>query len=149
MKRILMTSFAALFFGFVAIMFALVAVEDGGGVMIVPSALFGTFTMVFAYLLIKELIFGANKYVFENNTLQIKRKDVVVFEINKNDIEKLVVVNDANDGEVHFITFRYDGKKHVVFNDESYKEDLMSFIDGVPAVKKSNLWYYVLELLSR
>ena len=149
MKRILMTSFAALFFAFGAIMFALVAVEDGDVGMIVPTALFGIFAIVFTYLLVKELILGVNEYSFENNTLQIKRKNAIAFEIDKNEIESLVVVNDVNNGEVHYVTFRYAGKKHVIFNDEKYKGGLMSFIDGVPCEKKSNLWSYLLELLSR
>ena len=148
MKRILTMSFAAIFFAFATAQFLTVAVSDDGDMMVVPTFLFGTFALAFVCILLKELIIGTNVYLFENNTLQIKRKKVLVWEINKNDIEDLVVVCDANDGDVHYVTFRYGGKKHVIFNYKKHREGLENFIDGVPAVKKSNLWYYVLELLS-
>ena len=146
MKRIFILLFAALLFALGAVAFASTVPDDTAG--IVPTVIFAAFASAFTYLLVKELIVGRKTYAFENNTLKVMRKGSVILEIQKGDIEGLVLGIDALDGKIHYVTFRHAGQKHVVFADGKSDQQFLEFADGIPCERKSNIWYYVLEFFS-
>ena len=135
-------------FGMCAFFFGRVLLEDGELSLIVPAVIFTAFTILFICVLLKYTIIGLNNYHFENNSLQIMRKNKQIARIDKNEIEELSVVSDVLSQDIHFITLRAHGRKWVVFISDENKEGLSDFIEGLPCERKNNLWYYLLELIS-
>ena len=117
-------------------------------VLIVPAILMFLFACVFLFLLFKEIFIGHNEYIFEDSVLRITRKGKHIVSIEKEKLEKTVIIYDMLTKEEDAVSFSYEKKRFYIQVTRENKEELKAFIGGIPCKIKDNILYYLISFLS-
>ena len=99
----------------------------------------------FIYLFILETFIGRNSYECSNDVLKIYRRKELIMSIQRNEVENLVVVVDYVTEVAFEIKFKYNNKKYRIITNKRNREAIISFIDGLDYIKKTNYLYRLIE----
>ena len=115
--------------------------------------------IIFATTIISfiKTVFIGKKYIkIEDGKLLIKRREDIILSVNKNEIEKLVVIFDIFFEDIDFIKFQYNGKKYffeipietndelkVYINDLNYKRKRTILLRVVLTILGVYYWWYL------
>ena len=147
MKRILILIFCSVIFISVGASFLWSMLSENDMVLIVPTILMLLCSCVFLFLLFKEIFIGRNEYIFEDSVLLVTKKGKHVASIDKQKLEKIVIICDMLTKEEEIVSFQYEKKRFYIKSTHENKEDLKVFIAGLPYKKKENVLYYLISFL--
>ena len=148
MKKNLLLIFCSVVFMSASGAFMWSVLGENDMVLIVPAILMFLFSCVFLFLLFKEIFIGHNEYIFESSLLHVKRKGKHIASIEKEKLEKTVIICDMLTKEEEAVSFLYEKKRFYIQSTPENKEDLKAFINGVPCKRKGNTLYYLISFLS-
>lgn len=117
-------------------------------VLIVPTILMFLCSCVFLFLLFKEIFIGYNEYIFEDSVLRVTRKGKHIASIDKQKLERIVIICDMLTKEEEVVSFLYEKKRFYIQVTRENKEELKAFIGGIPCKTKDNIWYYLIAFFS-
>ena len=89
-----------------------------------------------------------NEYIFTDETIEVTRKGKAVAKIHKEQINKLILINDAFTKEREAISFLYCKKRFFITLTPCNKQKAEAFVSSIPYEAKSNWLYYLLVFLS-
>ena len=95
--------------------FLLSMLSENDMVLIVPTILMFLFACVFLFLLFKEIFIGHNEYIFEPSLLHVKRKGKHILSIEKEKLEKTVIIYDMLTKEEDAVSFLFE-KRGFTYN---------------------------------
>ena len=147
MKKILLLIFCSLLFMSVSCAFLYSMLAENDLVFIVPTILMFLCSCVLLFLLFKEIFIGRNEYIFENSVLRVTRKGKHIASIDKQKLERIVIICDMLTKEEEVVSFQYEKKRFYIKSTPENKEDLKVFIAGLPYKKKENVLYYLISFL--
>lgn len=101
---------------------------------IIPSLVFLLLGLISVLFFINGFILGEKVYSYNDGVLVCKRKDKIIYEINKNDISN--VIEYADDRMESIVSFVYNNKKYKVYINECNKNTIEGFISGVNVKEK-------------
>lgn len=107
--------------------------------LIVPLVLL---IIIFATTIISfvKTVFIGKKYIkIEDGKLLIKRKENIILSVNKNEIEKLVVIYDIFFEDIDFIKFQYNGKKYFFEIPAETNDELKVYINDLNYKRKRTI----------
>ena len=148
MKKILLLIFCSVVFLSASGAFMWSVLGENDMVLIVPAILMFLFACVFLFLLFKEIFIGHNEYIFEPSLLHVKRKGKHILSIEKEKLEKTVIIYDMLTKEEDAVSFSYEKKRFYIQVTRENKEELKAFIGGIPCKIKDNILYYLISFLS-
>ena len=147
MKRILTLALIVVF-AFGGGMFVDMILTENDTAMLIPAILFFLSSFVLLFLLCKEIFIGRNEYIFTDETIEVTRKGKAVAKIHKEQINKLILINDAFTKEREAISFLYCKKRFFITLTPCNKQKAEAFVSSIPYETKSNWQYYLLVFLS-
>ncbi len=148
MKKILLLIFCSVLFLSVCGAFMWSMLSDRDMVLIVPAILMFLCSCVFLFLLFKEIFIGHNEYIFEDSVLRVTRKGKHIASIDKQKLERIVIICDMLTKEEDAVSFSYEKKRFYIQVTRENKEELKAFIGGIPCKIKDNIWYYLIAFFS-
>ena len=148
MKKILLLIFCSVVFMSASGAFMWSVLGENDMVLIVPAILMFLFACVFLFLLFKEIFIGYNEYIFEDSVLRVTRKGKHIASIDKQKLERIVIICDMLTKEEEVVSFLYEKKRFYIQVTRENKEELKAFIDGIPCKIKDNILYYLISFLS-
>ena len=101
---------------------------------IIPSLFFLLCSILSVLLFINGFILGEKVYSYNDGILVCRRKDKIIYEINKSEISNVIKYTD--DTMESIVSFIYKNKKYKVYINKSNKNDIESFINGVNVKEK-------------
>ena len=147
MKKILLLIFCSVVFMSASGAFMWSVLGENDMVLIVPAILMFLFACVFLFLLFKEIFIGHNEYIFEPSLLHVKRKGKHIASIDKQKLERIVIICDMLTKEEDAVSFSYEKKRFYIQLTRENKEELKAFIGGIPCKIKDNILYYLISFL--
>ena len=147
MKKILLLIFCSVLFLSVCGVFMWSMLGKSDMVLIVPTILMFLFACIFLFLLFKEIFIGYNEYIFEDSVLRVTRKGKHIASIDKQKLERTVIICDMLTKEEDAVSFLYEKKRFYIQLTRENKEELKAFIDGVYCKRKDNILYYLISFL--
>ena len=114
--------------------FALEIFTSNDILFIIPSLLFLLCSILSVLLFINGFILGEKVYSFNDGVLVCKRKDKIIYEINKSEISNVIKYTD--DTMESIVSFIYNNKKYKVYINECNKNAIEGFISGVNVKEK-------------
>lgn len=148
MKKILLLIFCSVVFLSVSGAFMWSMLSKNDTVLILPTILMFLFACVFLFLLFKEIFIGYNEYIFEDSVLRVTRKGKHIVSIEKEKLEKTVIIYDMLTKEEDAVSFLFEKKRFYIQLTPENKEKLKAFINRVPCKTKGNILYYLISFLS-
>lgn len=148
MKKILFLIFCSVVFMSASGAFLWSMLSENDMVLIVPTILMFLFACVFLFLLFKEIFIGYNEYIFEDSVLRVTRKGKHIASIDKQKLERIVIICDMLTKEEEVVSFLYEKKRFYIQVTRENKEELKAFIGGIPCKIKDNIWYYLIAFFS-
>ncbi len=148
MKKILFLIFCSVVFMSASSAFMWSVLSENDMVLIVPTILMFLFACVFLFLLFKEIFIGYNEYIFEDSVLRVTRKGKHIASIDKQKLERIVIICDMLTKEEEVVSFLYEKKRFYIQVARENKEELKAFIGGIPCKIKDNIWYYLIAFFS-
>ena len=148
MKKILLLIFCSVVFLSASGAFMWSVLGENDMVLIVPAILMFLFACVFLFLLFKEIFIGYNEYIFEDSVLRVTRKGKHIASIDKQKLERIVIICDMLTKEEEVVSFLYEKKRFYIQVTRENKEELKAFIGGIPCKIKDNILYYLISFLS-
>ena len=107
--------------------------------LITPIIIFGIFLIITIISFIKTVFIGRKYLKIEDDKLLIKQKEKIIASINKNELEKLVVIFDTFSDHIDFIKFRYNNKKYFFQISEEIETELKTFVSDLNYKRKTDL----------
>ena len=101
---------------------------------IIPSLFFLLCSILSVLLFINGFVLGEKVYSYNDGVLVCKRKDKIIYEVNKNDI--INVIKYTDDRIESIISFIYKNKKYKIYINEANKKNIEFFISGVNVKEK-------------
>ena len=147
MKKILLLIFCSVLFLSVSGVFMWSMLGKSDMVLIVPTILMFLCSCIFLFLLFKEIFIGHNEYIFEDSVLRVTRKGKHIASIDKQKLERTVIICDMLTKEEDAVSFVYEKKRFYIQLTRENKEELKAFIDGVHCKRKDNILYYLISFL--
>ena len=114
--------------------FALEIFTSNDILFIITSLFFLLCSILSVLLFINGFILGEKVYSYNDGILVCKRKDKIIYEINKSEISNVIKYTD--DTMESIVSFIYKNKKYKVYINKSNKNDIESFINGVNVKEK-------------
>ena len=113
----------------------------------IPISIF-TIIIVICFLILINNILKLNKeLVIQNDKIIIKQKGKIIVEISKLDIKEINVIQDLYTKEIELIYFKYNKKYYYIEINDNNIETINEFIKDLNIKKRSNLLYYIIELI--
>ena len=148
MKKVLLSGFAFLLFAFAGVVFLNTMMEESEWMFILPTCLFFLFSVVFGFVLIKEILVGHNEYIIEETYVDVLRKGKTVMKISKDDSYNLCLVRDIITEKNEMLVLTFVGKRFFIKIDDDNFDKIKDFIGETPCLVKNNLWYHILSFLT-
>ena len=97
---------------------------------------------------IKTVFIGRKYLKIEDDKLLIKQKEKIIASINKNELEKLVVIFDIFSDHIDFIKFRYNNKKYSFQIPREIETELKTFVSDLNYKRKTDLLLEIINLIA-
>lgn len=117
--------------------------------LIIPIIILSIFIIITIISFIKTVFIGRKHLKIEDDKLLIKQKDKIIASINKNKLEKLVVIFDIFYDHIDFFKFQYNNKKYFFQISEEIDNELRTFISGLNYKRKTNLLLNIIDFILR
>lgn len=147
-KRVLLYIVLFLTFLCISICFGYMVISEANIAFLVPGCIGLVGAICFLYLLYREAFCGRKTYYYDAGKMYVQQKGKSVETIDKINVEKVVLIYDLFQEDLHMISFRCNSKKYYFRIDPTNKEVMLSLIEGKNYRKKKNHWYYLIEWLT-
>lgn len=117
--------------------------------LIIPIIILSIFIIITIISFIKTVFIGRKYLKIEDDKLLIKQKDKIIASINKNKLEKLVVIFDIFYDHIDFFKFQYNNKKYFFQISEEIDNELRTFVSGLNYKRKTNLLLNIIDFILR
>ena len=117
--------------------------------LITPIIIFGIFLIITIISFIKTVFIGRKYLKIEDDKLLIKQKEKIIASINKNELEKLVVIFDIFSDHIDFIKFHYNNKKYSFQIPREIETELKTFVSDLNYKRKIDLLLDIIEFFIR
>ena len=117
--------------------------------LITPIIIFGIFLIITIISFIKTVFIGRKYLKIEDDKLLIKQKEKIIASINKNELEKLVVIFDIFSDHIDFIKFHYNNKKYSFQISEEIETELKTFVSDLNYKRKTDLLLNIIGFILR
>lgn len=117
--------------------------------LIIPIIILSIFIIITIISFIKTVFIGRKYLKIEDDKLLIKQKDKIIASINKNELEKLVVIFDIFYDHIDFFKFQYNNKKYFFQISEEIDNELRTFVSGLNYKRKTNLLLNIIDFILR
>lgn len=101
-------------------------------VLILSSLLIFNFFNIF--------IIGEKTYFCDNNFLICKRKEKILYNVNKNEVTDIIEYKNNFSSTLHRIIFRYKNRKIIVYVTEENENTVQTFLEGLSKKTKTDIW---------
>jgi len=115
--------------------------------LIIPIIILSIFIIITIISFIKTVFIGRKYLKIEDDKLLIKQKEKTIVSINKNELEKLVVIFDIFYDHIDFFKFHYNNKKYFFQISEEIENELKIFITGLNYKRKTDLLLNIFDFI--
>ena len=114
------------------------------------SVAFSVITLLMFLFILFDIIIGRKLYIFKKEKIIVSRKGNILFEISNKEIASPVLVKDTVSGKNQMLSFKHNGKKHILLIRQNNEIALKHFLSGINVKNKDNtveyLLLYILEI---
>lgn len=122
----------------IILIFNIIEEKDYISLIIVILLLILSFLLILYF--VKKIIIGNKKYLCNNNILICKRKDKILYKINKDEITDIIEYKNNSCSTLHRIKFKHKNKKYIIFITEENENTIQTFFESLEKKQKIDIW---------
>ena len=115
--------------------------------LLLPGVILSLVSWVATLFLVHDVFIGRREYIFKNDNIIVGRKNKVLCEISKSNIQSPKIIVNSITKKSSFFSFYCNGKRHIVVVDERNEDRFKRFATDVNPKKIENTIQYIFVYL--
>lgn len=107
--------------------------------LIIPLICLVLLLLFTIYAFIGEIFVGKKYIIIKNDNILVLRKKTIILTIEKEKIERLVVIYDVMYDSIDFISFKYKNKKYFFEISKETENDVKLFLSNLEYKRKTSI----------
>ena len=117
-----------------------IIIEEKDYLFLVVLILLLILSSLLIFYFFKIFIIGEKTYFCDNNFLICKRKEKILYKINKNEVTNIIEYKNNFSSTLHRIIFRYEDRRIIVYVTEENENTIQTFFEGLNKKIKTDIW---------